>query len=101
MLLTALELLEREDGPVVLADFPDEAPLQASPDDAGAWSCPVSFRKEPEGEPELVREVLAEISRLAPWHEMYVARGGRAATPACPLSHPEVVRGPGPAGRGR
>lgn len=95
VLRAALALLEREDGPVVLEDFPDEAPESATPRDAEAWACPVSFQPSREGEPELVREALAELARLAPWHEVWVGQGGRAAPPASGLSHEEVVRGLG------
>jgi hypothetical protein len=92
VLRAALALLEREDGPVILEDFPDEAPLALGVDDAEAWSCPIAFRPPTDGDPELVRETLAEIERLAPWHEIYVARRGRAAPAACDMTHREVVR---------
>jgi len=95
VLRAALELLEREDGPVVLEDFPEDAPVAAAPEDGEAWSCPVSFRPTSESESELVREALAEISRLAPWHEIYVEHGGRPAPAASGMSHAAVVRGLG------
>ena len=101
VLRTALELLERDDGPVVLEDFPDDAPVAAAPEDGEAWSCPVSFRPTHQSEPELVRETLAEISQLAPWHEIYVSRVGRAAPAASELSHEEVIRGLGALAEGQ
>jgi hypothetical protein len=101
VLRAALELLEREDGPVVLEDFPEDAPVATRPDDGEAWSCPVSFRPTHESEPELVREALAEISRLAPWHEIWVERGGRAAPLASGLAHADVLRGLGALAEGR
>ena len=91
VLRAALELLEREDGPVVLEDFPEDAPRQETEGEE-AWACPVSFHPAAGDRPELVREVQEEIARLAPWHEIYVDRGGRPAPPACPLSRNEVVR---------
>lgn len=95
VLRAALALLEREDGPVILEDFPDDAPVAPPADGAEAWSCPVSFHPPEGGEPELVLETLAEIDRLAPWHEIYVAERGRAASPASGSTHREVVRGLG------
>jgi hypothetical protein len=95
VLRAALALLERDDGPVILDDFPDEAPLPSTPDTEG-WACPVSFHHAPtDGEPELVRETLAEIGRLAPWHEIYVTQRGDSAPPACDLTHTEIIRGLG------
>ena len=100
VLSAALALLERDDGPVVLEDFPDEAPVASMPADSGGWACPVSFHAPADTEPELVRETLAEIERLAPWHEVYVSQRGRAAPPACTLTHEEVIRGLGALAKG-
>jgi hypothetical protein len=101
VLRAALALLEREDGPVVLEDFPEDPPVAPEPEDGEVWSCPVSFRPTHESEPELVRETLAEISQLAPWHEIYVSRAGRAAPSASGLPHAEVVRGLGALAEGQ
>jgi hypothetical protein len=95
VLRQALALLERDDGPVILEDFPDEAPVASTPADADAWACPVSFHAPTDCESELVGETLAEMAQLAPWHEVYVTQGGRPATPACAMTHGEVVRGLG------
>jgi hypothetical protein len=95
VLRTALALLERDDGPVILEDFPDDAPIAATPADAEGWACPVSFHAKGDPEPELVRETLAEVTLLAPWHEIYVSQGGRPAPPACGMSQQEVIQGLG------
>ena len=95
VLHAALALLERDDGPVILEDFPDDAPVAPTAEGAEGWSCPISFHPPEGGEPELVRETLAEIERLAPWHEIYVAERGRAAPPASGMTHQEVIRGLG------
>ncbi|MCP4006416.1 MAG: hypothetical protein GY725_19730 [bacterium] len=93
VLRTALELLERDDGPVVLADFPDDAPEIADGGDEGAtWVCPVSFRPSQEDRPELVTATLDEMARLAPWHEIYVERRGSAAPPASRLTREQLVK---------
>lgn len=95
VLHTALRLLEREDGPVILEDFPDDAPAAPDPGEGEAWACPVSFHPGSDGESELVEEVLAEAGRLAAWHEVFVAEGGRPAPPTSGLAHEEIVRGLG------
>ncbi len=50
VLLSALELLEAIQGPV-LADFPDEAPedIAGSGEGQEGWSCPVSFSTKTRG----------------------------------------------------
>ncbi len=99
VLRAALALLEREDGPVVLEDFPDEAPVASTPAGVEGWACPISFHAPTDAptddQRELVRETLAEIERLAPWHEIYVTQRGQAAPPACGLTRDEVTRGLG------
>jgi len=98
VLHTALALLERDDGPVILEDFPDEAPVAPTPADSEAWACPVSFHAPTDGEPELVHQTLAEVAQLAPWHEVYVSQQGRPSPPACAMIHEEVIRGLGALG---
>ena len=63
----ALALLERTDGPVVLADFPDDAPAG---DDDTPWACPITFTRAAVDEPDLVASVRSEVSQLAPWAEL-------------------------------
>jgi len=66
----ALVLLERTDGPVVLADFPDDAPAT---DDDTPWACPVSYAPPTVDEPDLGSTVRSEIATLAPWAELGAA----------------------------
>lgn len=97
VLRAALGLLERRDGPVVLEDFPDDAPAGAGADDddGPGWSCPVSFAGVAAADSALAGEVLAELRRLAPWQEVYAAHRGRSAPAASGLSHEQIVRGLG------
>ncbi|MCY3931424.1 MAG: hypothetical protein OXH70_06885 [Acidobacteria bacterium] len=97
VLRATLGLLERRDGPVVLEDFPDDAPAvtDGAVDDGPGWSCPVSFAGAAGDDAWLTGEVLAELRRLAPWQEAYAARRGRSAPPASGLSHEQIVRGLG------
>lgn len=63
----ALALVDRTDGPVVLEDFPDDAP---GSDDQAVWACPVSFAPSETEAPELLAAIRAEIGQLAPWAEL-------------------------------
>ncbi len=67
VLHAALALVERTDGPVVLEDFPDDAPTG---DDENLWSCPISFAPSPGDEPDVVLAARAELRQLAPWAEL-------------------------------
>lgn len=67
VLRMALELTERTDGPIVLADFPDDAPMS---DDDTPWSCPVSFASAATDEQTPVEAVHREMQGLAPWAEL-------------------------------
>jgi hypothetical protein len=67
VLNAALGLLERTDGPVVLEDFPDDAPDTA---DEVVWACPISFAGRTAEEPDLVSATRRELGQLAPWAEL-------------------------------
>ena len=76
VLRAALELLESGEGPVVLEDFPEDAP-EGDGSDGASWVCPVTFAAATGANPDLVARTLEEISRLAPWFEV----GGADANP--------------------
>ena len=77
VLAAALELLEREDGPVILEDFPEAAPVADPNQEGPAWTCPITFPSSEENQAELPAAVFKEIDLLSPWHEIYVEKGGR------------------------
>jgi len=91
VLRTALELLERSDGPVILEDFGEDAPAGAAADEDASWACPVTFAAAPEERPELVATTLEEMDRLHPWHETLVAARGGEAPSVGGLSRRDVV----------
>lgn len=67
VLQEALSLLERTDGPVVLADFPDDAPVRH---DEAVWACPISFAPAAVDESTLRAAIRSEVGQLAPWAEL-------------------------------
>lgn len=98
----ALALFERDSGPPVLADFPDDAPHSV---EEAVWACPVSFGPTTE-DADLAAATIAEMTRLAPWlegtrelvansamtREEMVATLGRAADPDAMPDSVEVIR---------
>lgn len=71
VILAALRLLEGEDGPVVIADFPDDDP-RATPDPA--WHPPAVPAVPPEGSGAALE---SEIDRLRDAHRHWIAQHGR------------------------
>ena len=75
VLLAALQLLERDSGPV-LEDFTEDAPYEDLGEVAPADNCPVSFpRKKSDG--SLTERLGDEIVQLQAWHEVAVQQHGR------------------------
>lgn len=93
VLRAALSLLEREDGPVILEDFPEDAPAPTEEEMAG-WVCPVNLPKpEAAEEPAMLADVLREIDSLAPWYEFgREARGGRSTFGVSGLAIEDAAR---------
>lgn len=77
MLVSALELLEAEKGPV-LTDFPEDAPPTSQ--DAGPVACPVDFSPAPEEMSDTERLLSAfrrEAAQLQSWYDLAVEKRGR------------------------
>ena len=90
VILTALRLLERETGPVIIEDFPDDDP-RAQPDPA--WRLPFSPAAVPAGSAEsLAARLEAEILLLRGAHERWVAQHGRTTVGLSGLSMSEYSR---------
>jgi len=87
----ALALLGSKDGPVVLADFPDDAPGPKAGDDA-AWVCPVSFAPPPGGDEGAAAAMLREIGELAPWYQLSLDRRGRTTVGVSGMEMPAAAR---------
>ncbi len=87
----ALSLLVSPDGPVVLADFPDDAPGPMAEDDTG-WVCPVSFPPPPGDDTGAVAALMHEIETLAPWYRLSKDRRGRTLVGVSGMTVPEAAR---------
>jgi hypothetical protein len=93
VLRSVLALLDRDDGPVILEDFPEDAPAPTLEEMAG-WVCPINLPKPAAAaEPAMLADVLDEIGRLAPWYEFgREARAGRSTVGASSLAVEAMAR---------
>ena len=90
VLLAALRLLEREDGPVLIEDFPDDDP-RAAPDPA--WRAPFIPPTVANGDIASVTSRLeAEILLLSGAHQRWVAQTGRTTVGVSGMPIGDCVR---------
>jgi hypothetical protein len=90
VLLAALQLLERQDGPVLIRDFPDDDP-RAVPDPA--WRAPLIPETGAMGDADsLASRVEAEILLLRGAHERWIAQTGRTTVGVSGLLIAECAR---------
>ena len=75
VLRAALNLLDRNDGPII-EDFTEEAPSSASSASDEGWTCPVSF-PAPVGEETAAAALKREVASLKPWQALAEERRGR------------------------
>jgi len=94
VLRAALKLLDRDDGPVLIEDFPSEAPADMAASDGEGWFCPISL-------PPLPVDLLAgggfkaamdaEISGLNTWYGMALHQRGRTTVGLSGMSVTEIA----------
>jgi len=78
VLHAALSLLARTDGPVILEDFPDDAPGQGEPESREGMVCPVRLgTRSTMAASGLIDRVREEMTQLAPWYELSCATHNR------------------------
>ena len=90
VMLAALRLLERSEGPV-LEDFPEDAPNEESEVDAESAACPVSFESTTPNA-TLADTVVDEIAALRMWHDLAIRRRGRTALGVSQVPVEELAR---------
>ena len=92
VLLAALKLLERTDGPFI-EDFPDEPP--GPPADMEGWTCPVNLalpQTDLSDAEKLALDLKQEVALLRPWYEESVAKqNGRRLDGLTEFSTEEIV----------
>jgi len=89
VLLAALQLLERETGPV-LEDFPLDAPPDRLTQPPAELACPVSFpRLKTEG--SLADNLADEVTQLQAWYDVAVKHHGRTTLGVTGLTPAAIV----------
>ncbi|MCG8562002.1 MAG: hypothetical protein MI824_19570 [Hyphomicrobiales bacterium] len=76
VLRAALDLLVCDDGPVLLADYPEDAP--AVEVDMEGWACPVALKPPPDESTGYEAAIAEEIASLRTWHDQAVKERGRS-----------------------
>jgi hypothetical protein len=89
VLLSALRLLERTDGPIIIEDFPDDDP-RAQPDPV--WQPPCSPRTAPPSPEAIAAALDAEIPGLQPAYDRWLARHRRSAVGLSGFAMPDCGR---------
>lgn len=89
VLLAALRLLERENGPL-LEDYPLDAPAGVLTAPPQGLACPVSF-PTPKAQGTLPERLADEVSQLLAWHGVAVAHRGRTTLGVTGLSPLEIA----------
>lgn len=80
VLRAALALLERDDGPVLIEDFPDDAPGDVAAEEGDGWFCPISLPPLPadlEAGGGFKTALEAEIAGLSTWYDTALRERGR------------------------
>lgn len=94
VLRAALALLESGDGPVLLQDFPDDAPADAAAEDGEGWFCPINLPPPPAdldagGGYKAAME--AEIGGLSTWYDIALRERGRTTMGPSGMAIAEIV----------
>ena len=88
----ALALLERGDGPVLLEDFPKDAPGQYDEADMEGMVCPVRLPRPTQTEQSaIIIDIQREMAQLAPWRERFLAANGRTIVGISGMAIEEAV----------
>ena len=94
VLRAALNLLDRHDGPVLIEDFPEEAPADLAASNGEGWFCPISLPPLPvklSAGGGLKTAMEGEISSLNPWREVALREHGRTTVGLSGLSITEIT----------
>lgn len=86
----ALDLLVSNDGPVLLADYPEDAP--ASTPEAEGWACPVALKAPPDEAGGYEAAIAEEIASLRTWHDLALKNRGRSTVGSSGADIEQVAR---------
>ncbi len=77
VLKASLDLLDADSGPL-LVDYPEDAPTAAA-EDMDGWVCPMPVRPSADAETNPASTLLAEMSSLRQWYDMFREKRGRTS----------------------
>ena len=80
VLRAALALLERTDGPIILDDFPEDAPASGKAENDEGWFCPINLPPPPadmEAGGGFKAAIEAEVGGLTTWYDIALRERGR------------------------
>ena len=89
VLKAALDLLDADAGPL-LVDYPEDAPAAAA-EDMDGWVCPMPVRTSADAESNPASTLLAELSSLRQWYDMFREKRGRTSVGVCSLALEDVA----------
>jgi hypothetical protein len=94
VLRAALALLLRQDGPVILKDFPEDAPAATAAENGEGWFCPIDLPPPPAdlaagGGFKAAME--AEIGGLSTWYDIALRERGRTTMGLSGMSIGEIT----------
>jgi hypothetical protein len=94
VLRESLALLESDEGPVLLRDFDEDAPLSAdeNEEEREGWTCPVNLPAPPSDASDRESALVAEMASLAPWYDVAKRKRGRSSVGASSLPVDQAAR---------
>jgi hypothetical protein len=95
VLRAVLALLERNDGPVILDDYEEDAPLVVAAEAAmEGWACPINLPPPPadlDAGGGFRAALLDEIGRMTPWYDIALKDSGRTTVGLSGLEIGEIA----------
>ncbi len=94
ILRAVLALLERDDGPVILDDFPEDAPAVAAAEDGVGWFCPINLPPPPADLAAgggFKAAIEAEIGGLTTWYDIALRQRGRTTMGLSGMTIHEII----------
>jgi hypothetical protein len=94
VLRESLALLASDEGPVLLCDFDEDAPLNAdeNEEECEGWTCPVNLPAPPSDASDRETALVAEMASLASWYDVAKRKRGGSSVGASSLPIDQAAR---------